>query len=106
MPSNQSELYGHDKGDMINVVIVEDRKDIRESLRSLINSDVGFSCRYIFGSAEEALTHIPELHLDVVLMDINLPGMSGIDCVKILKQSCPRVQFMMMTVYEDDEKIF
>jgi DNA-binding NarL/FixJ family response regulator len=91
---------------MIRVAIVEDRDDIRESLRTLIDEQEDFECRHAFPNAEEAIDKIPAIGADVVLMDINLPGINGIDCIKQLKQTCPSLQFMMMTVYEDDEKIF
>jgi DNA-binding NarL/FixJ family response regulator len=90
----------------ITVSIVEDRKDIRESLHALINSDDICSCISTYENAEDALKAIPELQPDIVLMDIDLPGMNGIDCIKLLKPKCPRVQFMICTVYDEDEKVF
>jgi DNA-binding NarL/FixJ family response regulator len=60
----------------------------------------------VYGSAEEALAALPVQKPDVVLMDINLPGMSGVECVRRLKPLCPDTQFIMSTVYEDDENIF
>jgi two-component system, NarL family, response regulator LiaR len=90
----------------ITVSIVEDRKDIRESLHALINSDDACCCISTYENAEDALKAIPELQPDIVLMDIDLPGMNGIDCIKLLKPKCPRVQFMICTVYDEDEKVF
>lgn len=91
---------------MIKVAIVEDIKDIREGLQLLINSNKTFSCLHVYTTAEDALAHLPSDLPDVVLMDIHLPGISGIEAVKKLKAKYPQVQFIMSTVYEDDENIF
>jgi len=91
---------------MISVVIVEDIKEIREGLKLLIDNNAGFECVYTFSSAEEALIEIPKLNPKVVLMDIHLPGMTGIDCIKQLKPLCKDSLFIMSTVYEDDDNIF
>ncbi len=91
---------------MIAVAIVEDIKEIREGLRILINLSDGFNCEHVYSTAEEALELLPQNKPDVVLMDINLPGVSGIECVKQLKPVCPDTQFIMSTVYEDDENIY
>lgn len=91
---------------MIRVVIIEDIKEIREGLQLLIDSSDGFSCQKTFANAEQAIAELPALLPDVALMDINLPGISGIEAVKKLKSSCPGTQFIMSTVYEDDENIF
>jgi two-component system, NarL family, response regulator LiaR len=91
---------------LITVCIVEDRKDIRESLKILVNDAAECGCIGAFENGEDALKEIPELQPDVVLMDIDLPGMNGIECIKQLKPLCPRVQFMICTVYDEDEKIF
>jgi two-component system, NarL family, response regulator LiaR len=90
----------------ITVCIVEDRIDIRESLCALVDSQANLSCIGTFKNAEDALVGIPELQPNVVLMDIDLPKMNGIDCIKSLKPKCPRVQFMICTVYDEDEKVF
>lgn len=90
----------------ISVSIVEDTEDIREALRVLINGSTGFECRHVFPDAENALENMPADDIDVVLMDINLPGMDGIECMKALKPKMPRTQFMMCTVYDDDDYIF
>lgn len=92
--------------DMIKVAIVEDTDDIREALRVLINGSSGFECVHVYVDAEEALSDMPLKDIDVVLMDINLPGMDGIDCMKALKPAMPNTQFMMCTVYDDDDHIF
>ena len=91
---------------MIAVAIVEDIKDIREGLRLLIGTSNGFLCKEVYPSAEEALAGLPLSQPDVVLMDINLPGMNGIDCIKRLKPQCTRTQFIMTTVYDDGDNIF
>jgi DNA-binding NarL/FixJ family response regulator len=91
---------------MIKVAIVEDIKDIREGLQLLINSNKDFSCTNVYSNAEDALKKIPSSLPDVVLMDIHLPGISGIEAVRKLKPEYPSVQFIMSTVYEDDENIF
>jgi two-component system, NarL family, response regulator LiaR len=90
----------------ITVCIVEDKKDIRESLKILINETLDCSCIGDYENGESALIQIPELQPDVVLMDIGLPGINGIETIKKLKPLCPRVQFMICTVYDEDEKIF
>lgn len=91
---------------MITIAIVEDIKEIREGLQMLINYSAGFSCTEIFANGETALQQLPVNNTDVILMDINLPGISGIECVRRLKPLCPASQFIMSTVYEDDEHIF
>ncbi len=89
----------------IKVSIVEDLDEVREGLTELINSDKELSMIGSFQEAETAVQKLPALQADIVLMDINLPGMSGIECIKIIKEKCPTTQFMMFTVYENDEKV-
>ena len=91
---------------MINVVIIEDIKEIREGLQMLINGSDGFICTQGFASGEEALDKLLDLCPDVVLMDINLPGINGIEVVRKLKAQGSSAQFIMSTVYEDDDSIF
>jgi len=91
---------------MINIGIVEDEKEIREGTALLINGSNDFSCIHLFDTAEAAILQIPNLHLDVVLMDIHLPGISGVECVAVLKLVCPTTQFLMFTSYEDTETVF
>jgi two-component system, NarL family, response regulator LiaR len=90
----------------IAVVIVEDNADIKESLKAFIENAEGMICAATYENAEAALAEIPELLPDIVLMDIGLPQMNGIDCIKKLKPLCPGVQFMICTIYDEDEKIF
>lgn len=94
------------KQPLITVCIVEDRADIRESLKILVNEPADCACIGDFANGEDAVKEIPELQPDVVLMDIDLPGINGIECIHLLKPLCPRVQFMICTVYDEDEKIF
>jgi DNA-binding NarL/FixJ family response regulator len=90
----------------ISVAIVEDNHDIRTGLMMIINQSDELECRQTFTSAEEAIRILPLACADVVLMDIDLPEMNGIECIRILKEKCTASQFMMLTVYEDDDKIF
>jgi len=90
----------------IKVAIVEDNDEIREGLALLINGSPGFCCVASYASAEEALAEMLDEPPDVVLMDIHLPKMSGIECVARLKERLPQLQIMMLTVYEDDDLVF
>jgi DNA-binding NarL/FixJ family response regulator len=90
----------------IKVSIVEDIDDIRQAMRVLINGSVGYECVHVYADAEEALDKMPAQDINIVLMDINLPGMDGIACIKALKPVMPNAQFMMCTVYDDDDHIF
>ena len=92
--------------DLLKVAIVEDTRDTRESLALLINGSPGFRCVVACRSAEEALNRVPSLAPDVVLMDIGLPGLSGIECIPRLKAKLPSAQIMMLTVFDDAERIF
>lgn len=91
---------------MTKIAIVEDNKVIRESLTEFAQSDPEFRCVCACGTAEEALKIIPKHEPEIVLMDIQLPNMSGIDCLAQLKRLLPSVQIIMVTVYEDTERIF
>lgn len=90
----------------IRVAIVEDRREIREGLSVMINFTDGFECVGSFRSMEEALHRIPNNLPDVVLSDIGLPGMDGIEGVKILKEKYPSLVILMLSVYDDNERIF
>jgi RNA polymerase sigma factor (sigma-70 family) len=90
----------------ISVSIVEDNDKLRATLARVINRADGFRCVSHYASAEDALKDLPQVRPDVVLMDINLPGMNGVECVRQLKQLLPQIQVMMLTVYEDTENIF
>lgn len=91
---------------MISVVIVDDKRDIREGLQNLLNMSEGFRCTRTYGDAESAIKGIRMHPPDVVLMDIELPDMSGIECVRILKQKIPDLDIIMLTAYTDDDYIF
>ncbi len=93
-------------GRAIRVSVVEDDAVIREQLVEQLHRAAGFSCVSSHRSAEAALEEVPRHRPDVVLMDINLPRMSGIDCVRQLKGQLPGTQFVMLTVYEDADVIF
>src|SRR5271170_3470263 len=90
----------------ITVSIVEDSDKLRETLVRVLNRADGFSCVSQYANAEDALKDLPQAKPDVVLMDINLPGMNGVECVRQLKKIAPQIQVMMLTVYEDTENIF
>ncbi|HSL80200.1 MAG TPA: response regulator transcription factor [Pseudolabrys sp.] len=90
----------------IKVAIIEDRREIREALATLINGTDGFLCTGSFRSMEDALGKIGRELPDVALVDIGLPGMSGIEGLRILKEQYPGMLLMMLTVYDDDERIF
>jgi DNA-binding NarL/FixJ family response regulator len=90
----------------ITVAIVEDLREIREGLGRLIGATPGYRCTGIYGSMEEALEKIPRNLPDIVLSDIGLPGMNGIDGIRILKERHPALLILMLTVYDDNERIF
>ncbi|MSU58891.1 MAG: response regulator transcription factor [Pedosphaera sp.] len=90
----------------IKVSIVEDDDWIRGNLANQLSRTPGFACAGSYANAEEALGHIPKDDPNVVLMDINLPKMSGIECVRKLKPLVPSAHILMLTVYEDSDKIF
>jgi RNA polymerase sigma factor (sigma-70 family) len=90
----------------IKVSIVEDKTDIRSALEQIITMADGFELISSYRSGEESLDGLPATQPDIVLMDINLGGINGIECVKQLKSVFPSMKFMMCTVYEEDEQIF
>jgi DNA-binding NarL/FixJ family response regulator len=90
----------------IKVAIIEDRHEIREGLKMLIDGTDGHHCTGSYGSMEEALSRIDRELPDVVLVDIGLPGMSGIEGIRLLKERHPDLVLLMLTVYDDDERIF
>lgn len=91
---------------MIEVALVEDDYDIREGLTLLLNGTAGISCIGAFTSCEEALPIVPELLPDVLLLDISLPGISGIESIPLFRELLPELPIMMLTVHESDDKIF
>lgn len=90
----------------ITVALVEDNESIRASLARIINQNREFRCVCAVGTGEDALNKVPACKPDVVLMDIHLPGMSGIECTALLKKARNDLQVIMLTVYEDSDKIF
>jgi len=92
--------------EVIKVALVEDRREIREGLAMLINGTEGFRCQGSYRSMEEALEKIGRELPDVVLNDIGSPGMNGIEGIKVLKERYPNLLILMLTVYDDDERIF
>ena len=90
----------------ISVSIVEDDAQVRASLAKLIDSSPGFRCVSRHGNAEVALQEIPKVKPDVTLMDINLPGINGVECARRLKPQLPATQIIMLTVYQNTEHIF
>jgi DNA-binding NarL/FixJ family response regulator len=88
------------------VSLVEDNEQLRKTLARVINRAEGFECLSDYGSAEAALEGLPKDRPQVVLMDINLPGINGVECVRKLKQIIPQTQVIMLTAYEDTENIF
>ena len=90
----------------IAVSIVEDSDKFRTTMARVLDRAEGFRCVSHYANAEEALKKLPQDRPEVVLMDINLPGMNGVECVRQLKQLLPEVQVMMLTVYEDTDNIF
>lgn len=92
---------------MINVAIIEDDEEIREGIQKFLNRPPGFICRLAEESVEAFLTHdLGSDWPDVILMDIGLPGMSGIDGIKLIKQQYPEIDIVMLTIYHDSHKIF
>lgn len=90
----------------ITLIIVEDLDEVREGLRQFLVLNPEFQVLDTYKTGEEAVYYIPRLQPDIVIMDINLPGISGIECVKEIKNKSGKTQFMMFTVYENDEKVF
>src|SRR3954451_6933793 len=90
----------------IRIAIVEDDDQVRENLAALLTETRGYECVGTFCSGEDALQNLLRRAPYVVLMDINLPGMSGVECARQLKQTVPSIQIVMLTVYDDSDRIF
>jgi DNA-binding NarL/FixJ family response regulator len=90
----------------VSVCIVEDLAEIRDALNAFFALQEEVVVLQSFSNAEDAVMSIPALRPDIVVLDIQLPGMSGIDCLRVLRAQCPTAQFMMFTVFENDEKVF
>ena len=92
---------------LVRVGIIEDDVEIRDVIQASLDQEKQFSCKHAFGSVEEILGKQDVLaELDVILMDIGLPGMSGIDGMKLIKESHPDLEIVMLTIYHDSQKIF
>jgi len=91
---------------MIRIVIVEDNKTIREGLKVLINATEGLKCVANYKSCEDMLNNLKEDSPDLILMDIGLPGMSGIEGIRKVKEIIPDMLILVLSVYEDDDNIF
>jgi DNA-binding NarL/FixJ family response regulator len=92
--------------EQISVSIVEDMPDIRQKVKHIIDDSEEFICLSTYANAENAVDELPKLKPHIVLMDINLPGMSGIECIKKIKKKCAEMQFMMFTIYENSEQVY
>ena len=90
----------------ISIAIVEDLDVVRNGLKDFISLSTDFLVVGTFKTGEEASEHLPEIKPDIVIMDINLPGINGIECIRQVKDKSPSTQFMMFTVYENDDKVF
>lgn len=90
----------------IRVVIVEDMREVREGLAALVNGTPGFRCASSHRTMEEALSRVGSGQADVILTDIGLPGMSGIEGIRILRERMPEVPILALTVYDNDDKVF
>ena len=92
---------------MINVSIIEDDKDIRNGIQSYLNYQKDMQCTFAFDSVEMFMAHIAEnVCPDVLLLDIELPGMSGIEGMRVIKNKCQAIDIMMLTIFHDSDKIF
>jgi len=91
---------------MITICIIEDIKDIQKGLKTIIESDSRLHLLHCFDNAEDAIELLPSLEPNVVITDINLPHKSGIDCVHEIKHNYPDIQFIMFTIYEDNDQVF
>lgn len=106
MIETMPEISKNQPTDKIAVVIIEDEREVREGLAMLIGGTRGFACIGKYRSVEDALHHLKNQKPDVVLTDIGLPGMSGIEGIKVLRGLLPDTPFIALTVYDDNERIF
>src|SRR5436190_23843315 len=90
----------------ISVAIIEDHREFRDYLTALISGTEGFECVGSFRSVEDALPKVNAHVPDVILLDIGLPGMNGIDGIRLMKERHPDVLFLTLTIHDDDERIF
>jgi DNA-binding NarL/FixJ family response regulator len=110
MPDHQARTgrapQGRDSSDRLRVVIIEDEREVREGLGVLINGTRGFACAAGYRTMEEALEDIGRSKPDVILTDIGLPGMSGIEGIRVLRQQYVETPILALTVYDDDDRVF
>jgi DNA-binding NarL/FixJ family response regulator len=92
--------------DLIKAAVIEDQRDIREGLRALIGGTSGYGCTGALRTMEEALDRVTCEAPQVILVDIGLPGMSGIEGIPLLRERCPETRILVLTVYDDDDRIF
>jgi DNA-binding NarL/FixJ family response regulator len=97
---------GNSPGNPIRVAVVEDDQTVRAVLEILLNGSPGFTCVAAYTNGEDAVVGLPKMNPDVVLMDINLPGISGIECIIRLKTFSLPMLFIMLTIFEDSDAIF
>lgn len=90
----------------IKIAIIEDLKDVALEMQELFNDEEDLSCTQVYHSAEDAITFLPKFPADVVIVDIGLPGASGVEAIVAIRELMPQTQFCMFTVFEDDDKIF
>jgi len=100
------EVLSKDQSGPISIAIIEDHREFRDYLTALISGTEGFDCAGSFRSIEEALPKISAHVPDVILLDIGLPGMNGIDGIKLFKEKYPEILLLMLTIHDDDERIF
>ncbi len=103
---SSAELLARDKTDLISIAIIEDHREFRDYLTALIGGTEGFDCTGSFRSIEDALPKINAQVPDVILMDIGLPGMNGIDGIRLFKERYPEILLLTLTIHDDDERIF
>lgn len=99
-------MPGSNDSNPIRVAVVEDNLTFRRGLRAIFDLTPGIECVGMFASGEEALREVPKAAPDVVLMDINLPGISGVECTRELKRLRPTAQILMLTIEEDNDRVF
>src|SRR4029078_6439046 len=90
----------------IYVTIFEDNRDLREGMQQILNASPGFSCAGIYANCNNLIKRLHESKPDVVLRDIQMPGMSGIEAAAVIRQEFPELPVLMQTVFEDDAKVF
>ena len=90
----------------LRLIIFEDNRNLREGLFQLINGSPGFECAGVFANCTDIVKDIQQTNPDVILMDIEMPGISGIEAVKIAKEKFPDVKILMETIFDDNDKVF